>query len=72
VNGRTKPAPDAEAAAERELLRLCFANATDAAWAIWFHECVWLGHDSKVAALDFYRAWEATQQQGGAPGKTKG
>jgi hypothetical protein len=53
------PTPDAEAAAERELLRLCFVHAKDAAWAQWFHECIWLGHDSKVAALAFYRAWEA-------------
>jgi hypothetical protein len=54
-----------EAAAERELLRLYFVHATDAAWATWFHECVWLGHDSKVEALAFYREWEATQRQGG-------
>jgi hypothetical protein len=51
--------PYDEAAAERELLRLCFVHAKDAAWAQWFHECVWLGYDSKVAALAFYRAWEA-------------
>jgi hypothetical protein len=62
----TAPGDDAEAAAERELLRLCFVHAKDAAWAQWFHECVWLGHDSKVEALAFYRAWEATQRQGGA------
>jgi hypothetical protein len=62
----TSPVDDAEAAAERELVRLCFVHAKDAAWATWFHECVWLGHDSKVAALAFYRAWEATQRQGGA------
>jgi hypothetical protein len=61
-----KPGEDAEAAAERELLRLCCVHATDAAWAQWFYECVWLGHDSKVAALAFYRDWEATQRQEGA------
>jgi hypothetical protein len=62
----TAPGDDAEAAAERELLRLCFVHAGDAVWAQWFHECVWLGHDSKVAALAFYRAQEASAQQGGA------
>jgi hypothetical protein len=55
VNGRTNPTPADEAAAERELLRLCFVHAKDAAWATWFHECVWLGHDSKVEALAAYR-----------------
>jgi hypothetical protein len=66
ADGAATPGDDAEAAAERELLRLCFVNAKDAAWATWFHECVWLGHDSKVAALAFYRAWETTRRQGGA------
>jgi hypothetical protein len=66
VNGRTKPVPAAEAAAECELLQLCFVHAKDAAWAQCFHERFWLGHDSKVEMLAFYREWEATQQQGGA------
>jgi hypothetical protein len=53
------PEADAEAAAERELLRLCFANAKDAAWAQWFHEEVYSRPGGKVAALAFYREWEA-------------
>lgn len=56
MNGRSKPAPDAEAAAERELLRLCFVHAKDAAWATWFYEEVYSRPGGKVAALDFYRA----------------
>jgi hypothetical protein len=66
VNGRTKLTTDAEAAAERELLRLCFVHAKDAAWAQWFHECCFTHPQGKVAGLAFYREWEATQQQGGA------
>jgi hypothetical protein len=58
--------PAEEAAAERELLRLCFVHAKDAAWAEWFYEEVYSRSGGKVAALAFYRAWEATQQQGGA------
>jgi hypothetical protein len=60
------PSDDAEAAAERELLRLCFVHATDAAWAQWFHECCFTHPRGKVAGLAFYRGWEAAQQQGGA------
>jgi hypothetical protein len=59
-------APEAEAAAERELLRLCFVHAKDAAWAQWFYEEVYSRPGEKVAALAFYRDWEATQRQGGA------
>jgi hypothetical protein len=62
----TAPGDDAEAAAERELLRLCFVHVKDAAWAQWFHEEVYSRPGGKVAALDFYRDWEATQRQGGA------
>jgi hypothetical protein len=62
----TSPGNDAEAAAERELLRLCFVHARDAAWAQWFHECCFTHPQGKVAGLAFYRDWEATQQQGGA------
>lgn len=66
AEGVATPGDDAEATAEHELLRLCFVHARDAAWATWFHECVWLGHDSKVEAMAFYREWEAKQRQGGA------
>jgi hypothetical protein len=45
-----------EAAAERELLRLCFVHAKDAAWAQWFYECCFTHPQSKVAGLAFYRA----------------
>jgi hypothetical protein len=62
----TAPGDAAEAAAERELLRLCFVHAKDAAWAQWFYEEVYSRPGGKVAALAFYRAWEATAQQGGA------
>jgi hypothetical protein len=62
----TAPGDDAEAAAERELLRLCFVHAKDAAWAQWFHEEVYSRPGGKVAALAFYCDWEATQRQGGA------
>jgi hypothetical protein len=56
----------AEAAAEYELLRLCFVHAKDAASAQWFYEEVYSRPGGKVAALAFYREWEAAQQQGGA------
>jgi hypothetical protein len=52
----TFPGDDAEAAAERELLRLCFVHAKDAAWAQWFHEEVYSRPGGKVGALAFYRA----------------
>jgi hypothetical protein len=53
-NSRITPA--AEATAERELLRLCFAHAKDAAWAQWFYECCFTHPQGKVAGLAFYRA----------------
>jgi hypothetical protein len=62
----TFPGHDAEAAAERELLRLCFVHAKAAAWAQWFYEEVYSRPGGKAAALAFYRDWEETQRQGGA------
>jgi hypothetical protein len=56
VNDRTKPTPAEESAAERELLRLCFVHAKDAAWAQWFDEQIYHRPGGKVAALAFYRA----------------
>jgi hypothetical protein len=63
MSGPSKPTPAEEAAAESELLRLCLANARDAAWAMWFHECIFTAFPSKVQALTAYRAWEAMQQE---------
>jgi hypothetical protein len=51
----TAPGDAAEAAAERELLRLCFLHARDAAWAQWFDEQIYHRPGGKVAALAFYR-----------------
>jgi hypothetical protein len=56
-NCATFPADNAEAAAECELLRLCFIHARDAAWAQWFYEEVYSRPGGKVAALAFYREW---------------
>jgi hypothetical protein len=66
AEGAATPGDDAEAAAERELLRLCFVHAKDAAWAQWFYEEVYSRPGGKVVALAFYREWEATHQRGGA------